>query len=320
MHCLVCHWQPVACLAFLKMSNSDDSDDFNNGKDRRQSRQGAGGGLVGASGLVIALLALAGVIGLCIWHGLDSRGTHDAIRRLEQESAQSNLTISDLQHQAMTANMTIGYLQTVIGTQGLGGNSTVLEQGVCGIASFEIEYPFGSLINYADSGTRVNYTVSQTPTGVYVVFSNFSVPASVPSYPFSRPVLWPECDALHLEVQHLVSFAFVGCTQDPTGATFTQSLLNDVLLYGVPQFILRTEQAKFEFDGPVNTVKLFGNMAWWETPPTCFENQYTVQQTDSVFSPARTNMYIFNVGVANVTTTVRLAEPVMLLLSASNVK
>lgn len=294
--------------------DSGSDDDFNNGKNKGQR---GGSAALGVGALVIALLALAGVVGLCIWQGLDSRHVHSEIQRLTGENEQSNLTIADLQHQAMSANMTIGYLQTVIGTQALGGNSTVMEQGSCEIGVLQIDQPFG-ITSYTFSGTRVNYTVSQTPTGLYVIFSNFSAPAAVPSYPFVRPVLWPDCDALHPEVQHLVSFAFAGCTQDPTGATFTQSLLNDVLLFGSPQFILRTEQAKFEFDGP-NSVKLFGNIPWWDTPPTCFENQYTVEQSYSFFS-ARTNMYIFNVGVANATTTLRLTEPMMLLLSASNVK
>lgn len=137
--------------------------------------------------------------------------------------------------------------------------------------------------------------------------------------PSGSPFISADCDALHPEVQYLSTFAFTGCTQDPTGATFTQSLLNDVLQYGSAQFILRSEQHKFSF-GSGNTAALFGNIFWDSQPPTCFENQYTIQQSDFAFPSTPTNMYLFNVGIDTASTSVALNEPLMLLLTATNVK
>lgn len=288
-----------------------EDDDFNNGKSRPRNGGGGGGVALGGAALAIALLALAGVVGVCIWHGVE-------LNRTRASGEQTAQHLADLQHQSDAQNATIGYLQTVVAMQGMSGNATILEQGVCSLVSFEIEAPFGSIINYVDADRLVNYTIMSRDGGTYAVFSNFSLPVPAASYPFVRPALWPECDALHPEVQHLVSFGFAQCTQDLTGATFTQTLLNDVALFGVPQFILKSEQAKFEFDAP-NTVKLFGSARWFDTPPTCFENQYTVDQNYNT-PPSTTNLYIFTVALANATATVRIAEPVMLLLSATNIK
>lgn len=258
--------------------------------------------------LVLLFLSFAGLCALSVAVGV----------KIVQLEGRAHDTETALQMQGMTQNATIGYLQTLVGMLALGGNTTLLEQGVCHLWSMEIEAPFANIVNPVDSGLLVNYSIYSREGGTYAVFSEFAgIP--VPSYTFVRPAVSTDCDALHPQVQYLTTFAFTGCTQDPTGATFTQSLLNDVLQYGSSQFVLRSEQRKFSFGGGSVSTALFGNMFWWSQPPTCFENQYTIQQSDYAF-PTPTNMYLFNVGIDAPSSTVALNEPLMLLLTATNVK
>jgi hypothetical protein len=215
-------------------------------------------------------------------------------------------------------NTTVGYLQTQVAMQGMTGNSTILETGVCTLVNGKINFPNNVLADTVNTGQLVNYTVIERDRVMYVILSNFSTPVAVTSYTTDRLLYpsFPGCDALHPEVVNLVTMGLEGCTQDPTGASFTQSLMNDVQLFGSRLFILKSEQAKFELAG--NTRKYFGPPLWWIYPPHCYENQYAVYYNEIFFVGALTNTYIFNIALANASNTFRITEPVMLLLTSSD--
>lgn len=146
--------------------------------DKRPRNQGGGSRYTFT--LVALLLLLLCVGGLAVAVGV-------VCSRLEARIGDSERAVSGLQMQAAEHNATIGYLQTVVGMLTLGGNVTLLEQGVCHLWSMEIQPPFYNLVNPVDSGLLVNYSVYSREGGTYAVFSEFPGGAAVPSYAFVRP-------------------------------------------------------------------------------------------------------------------------------------
>lgn len=288
---------------------SSEDDDFDNGKNKR--RRGAGAGAIGIAGLILALAALGGFAALTIWHTLLF---NSVAQGAAERNARVDELIQELEYRADQLNWTTAYQKEQIALLAMGGNKTVLETGVCTLLVGRFNFPNDVLAETMLTGQLVNYTVIRQGNFMYVIFGNFSTPAPAFSYPSNRTLFptFPSCDNSRPEFTLFVTFALDACTQDPTNQTFTQSLLNDIPANRDRYFILKTEQDKIEIAN--NTVKYFGHTNWWYFPPHCFENHYAIYYNEINFVGTITNSYIFHVAISNVTTSIRFAEPFMLLL------
>ena len=264
--------------------------------------------------LVIAIVALLLGVGITAWHTVLFNQVDQRVLREESNFSQSFLT---LESRVGLLNDTAEYQQLELDMLSATGNVTILEMGVCHLIYGKINFLDDVLADKVDTSQLVNYTVYRRDNMLHAVFSNFSNAVAVTSYPFDRMLnpTFPECDNSFPEFVNLVSIAFAGCTQDLTGQTFTQSLLNDVQLIHSRNFIFQTEQNKFEIAN--NTQKFFGPVQWWYYPPQCYRNQYNVYYNEIFFIGPLTNTYIFNIAIANTTTSMRITEPVTLMLTSA---